>query len=460
MSVVGRVPWVVVGGGVAGLEAARLLGARSPGGLLVEASDRFGGIVRSELWRGGVLDLGPDGWVAAKPQVGALCKELGLEGEVVKPLPSAARLLAYTAQGLTPMPTGLKLTIPTSSAAARRIAAHDRHLARRALLEPLVARKNWEDPLADESIGDFVRRRMGARWAARVSLPILAGIHSGDPDELSVRAAFPQFVEAERRAGSLLRDAFARRRGGEVGTFLSLRGGMQRLVETLAEHASACAELRLREAVHAVEAVGPEDVIVTLASGERVQTSRLVLATGPRGAARLLHGAAPEIAARLAAVPHRSAHVVLLALPSGSLTHALDASGFIALDRRAGGVVAATFLSSKWEGRTAEGHVIVRAFLAGGASFDADSASDDALADRAFEELRPLLGLAAAPTERWVRRFVDATPQPVVGHRARIQEVRERQRIQPWLELVGAGYEGVGLGDALRSTETLAERQR
>ena len=124
-----RVPWLVIGGGISGLEAARRLGACEPGGLLVEASPRFGGIVRSDIWNGAVLDLGPDGWVAAKPQVAALCNELGLADQIVKPLPSASRLLALHGGVLTPMPAGLKLTIPVSPLAARHIAARDGALA-------------------------------------------------------------------------------------------------------------------------------------------------------------------------------------------------------------------------------------------------------------------------------------------------------------------------------------------
>ncbi len=456
MSAARRVPWVVVGGGVSGLVAAWRLGARDPGGLLVEASGRFGGIVRSDLWRGAVVDLGPDGWVAAKPQVGALCKELGLGSSIIEPLPAASSLLALREGALAPMPSGLKLTVPTSPGAVRRIAARDRALARRVLLEPLVRRKRWEEPFEDESIADFVRRRMGRRWAEEVSLPILAGIHSGDPAELSVRAAFPQFVEAERRGGSLLRDAFARRRGGEVATFQSLRGGMQELVEALVRAASASAELRLGEAVRAIDAQGDRARVV-LASGEVVEAARVVVATGPRVASSLLRAPLPELAELLGGVPHRSAHVAVFALPSAGVAHALDASGFIALDRRAGGVVAATFLSSKWAGRAPEGYVLVRAFVAGGAAFDADAATGDAIAARAFAELRPLLGIREEPTSTWVRRFEASTPQPVVGHRERIHRAREVERGLPWLALVGAGYEGVGLGDAVR---TASERTR
>jgi oxygen-dependent protoporphyrinogen oxidase len=439
-----------VGGGISGLVAARRLGAREPGGLLVEASARFGGIVRSDLWRGAVVDLGPDGWVAAKPQVGALCKELGLGDALLAPLPAASSLLALRGGALEPMPSGLKLTIPTSPGAVRRIAARDRALARRVLLEPLVRRRRWEDPLDDESIADFVRRRMGRRWAEEVSLPILAGIHSGDPAELSVRAAFPQLVEAERRGGSLLRDAFARRRGGEVATFQSLRGGMQALVDALAREAAPCAELRLGEAVRAIAREG-DDAHLALSSGEVVATPRVVLATGPRIAASLLARPAPVLAELLAGVPHRSAHVAVFAVPEAALGRALDASGFIALDRRAGGVVAATFLSSKWEGRKPEGHAIVRAFVASGEAFDAESAADGALAARALDELRPILGLRGEPTATWIRRFEAATPQPVVGHRARIGRAHEAARALPWLALAGAGYDGVGLGDAVRT---------
>ena len=108
-------------------------------------------------------------------------------------------------------------------------------------------------------------------------------------------------------------------------------------------------------------------------------------------------------------------------------------------------------MSSKWAGRKAPGHVIVRAFVAPGEAFDADTATDDAVAARALEDLRPLLGIAGDSEKHWVRRFVDATPQPVVGHRARMQHARTMEAELPWLSLIGAGYDGVGLGDAVRS---------
>ena len=446
-----EVPWVVIGGGIAGLEAARLLGISEPGGVLLEATDRFGGIVRSDTWRGAVLDVGPDGWVAAKPQMRALCIELGLGAEVVEPQPAAKKLLARVRNGLEPMPRGLKLTIPTTARAALGIAARDKGMARRVLLEPLVTRKNWGDSHTDESIGDFLRRRMGARWAREVSLPILAGIHSGDPDELSVRAAFPQFVEAEAAGSSLLGQAFARRRAGEAGTFLSLRGGLGQLVNALVEAAAAAGDLRLNDPVRGVEGAGAGRARVELLSGEILDTSRVVVATGPRVGAQLLGAGAPALAAKLEEIPHGSAHVVIYALAEKHVAHTLDASGFIAIDRRAGGVVAASFLSSKWPGRKPEGFVFVRAFLASGTHFDANAATDAELAARGLEELTPLLGLSGNPEKDWVRRFPRATPQPVVGHIARMYSARALQDQHPWLALVGAGYSGVGLGDALRS---------
>ena len=235
---------VIVGGGIAGLTAAYALWKVQVPFTLCEAGEQLGGVIRSESSEGFLLEAGPDSLLAQKPEGLALCRELGL-GPRLQPTNTDERKVYIVRNGrLHALPDGLMLMVPTRilpflasslfSWAGKLRMARDLAIPRR------------RDGV-DESIADFMRRRFGQEALDLLGEPLMAGIHSGDPEKLSMRATFPRFVELEARYGSLVRGMLAARRGRRSApaqaAFYSLKGGLAVLVSALSARLPA-AELR------------------------------------------------------------------------------------------------------------------------------------------------------------------------------------------------------------------------
>src|SRR5205085_3939118 len=222
---------VVIGGGMAGRWAGYELSRRGASFLVFEAAPRAGGVILSEQIDGFTIDAGPDALLTQKPDGITLCEEIGLADRLVATKPPR---LAYIQRGgkLHALPADSVLGIPTRVGPFVRSSLFSWPGKMRMGAELFVSARRDE---ADESIGAFITRRFGREATDYLAEPLLAGIHAGDVDRLSVRSLFPRFVEAERTHGSLLR---AFRRSGSVrlqpdvspkkfdGAFVSLPGGL------------------------------------------------------------------------------------------------------------------------------------------------------------------------------------------------------------------------------------------
>src|SRR5436190_22829684 len=222
---------ILVGGGISGLAAAYELNRRGISFVVMERAPKPGGVIFSETIDGFTIDAGPDSLLIQKPDGIRLCQELGLGDRLVSTLPPR---LAYIQRGgtLHPLPAASVLGIPTRIGPFVRTHLFSWRAKLRMGAEVLVPRRRDG---TDESIGAFMTRRFGREAATYLAEPLLAGIHAGDVDFLSVRALFPRFVEAEAKYGSLLR-AFRHRSGPPAsadGPFRSLPGGLSELVDAL-----------------------------------------------------------------------------------------------------------------------------------------------------------------------------------------------------------------------------------
>ena len=191
----------VIGGGIAGLAAGYELSKRGVSFLVLERAPRAGGVILSESVDGFTIDGGPDALLIQKPEAIALCRELGLGDRLVGTKPPR---IAYIQRGgrLHALPAASVLGIPTQIGPFVRTTLFSWPGKLRMGAELFIPPKRDE---ADESIGAFISRRFGHEAATYLAEPLLAGIHAGDVDRLSVRALFPRLVEAERKHGSLLR---------------------------------------------------------------------------------------------------------------------------------------------------------------------------------------------------------------------------------------------------------------
>jgi protoporphyrinogen/coproporphyrinogen III oxidase len=316
----------------------------------------------------------------------------------------------------------------------------------------------------DESLGAFVRRRLGAEALERVAQPLVAGIYTADPDDLSLTATMPRFLELERRQRSVilgLRRALRQAplpgtSGARWSLFVTVAGGMEELVTTLAVRLPAGAVM-LKQRVTALERVAGGWRVATAAGG-RFEGDRLILATEAHATARLTRYVDPALATLLEQIPYASAATVSLGYRRGDVPHALDGFGFVVPRTEGKALLAGTFSSVKYPGRAPSGHVLIRGFLGGMLNAAMLSEDDDALVARARTELRAALGIEAEPVLVRLHRWPASMPQYQVGHLARVETIERAVRARPGLGLAGGAYRGVGIADCVHSGETAAEQ--
>jgi len=457
---------VVVGGGITGLAAAHhaLELARERRIALeltlVEARERLGGTIATERAGGFLIEAGPDSFLSEKPWALALCRRLALEDRLARTDDRYRKVFVWHAGRLHPLPDGWELLAPTRLAPflSSRLFSWPGKLR---MAFDLVLPRGIAD---DESLGAFVRRRLGREALERVAQPLVAGIYTADPDDLSLTATMPRFAELEKQERSIILGLRrARRRARETGVsgarwslFVSLKEGMEELVAALATRLQPGTVL-LKQRVAGVERRGDRWRVAT-AEGADLDADRVIVATESHAAARMLRYVDPTLATLLAEIPYASSATVTLGYRRADVAHPLDGFGFVVPHAQKRVLLACTFSSVKYAGRAPEGDVLLRAFV-GGALNEAVLELDDApLVMRARAELREALGITAAPALARVFRWPKAMPQYHVGHLARVETIERRAGALPGLDLAGGAYRGVGIADCVRSGEAAAER--
>jgi oxygen-dependent protoporphyrinogen oxidase len=468
---------VVIGGGITGLTACYRLTQQAQAGnlpldvVLLEAGDRLGGVIATRheacpaprSGDGLVLEEGPDCFLATKPWGVELCDELGLSAELTGTTTEHRQSFIVRRGKLVPVPQGFYLMAPGSLWPFVTTRAFSWSGKLRMALDLVLPRRIPED---DESLADFVTRRLGREALERMAQPMVGGIYTADPRRLSMQATMPQFLEMERRHRSLILALRHRQRqasaqqpgvsGARYGLFASFRSGMQTLVDALADRLPA-GTVRLQTPVRSVRR-NPDTQrwIVSPHDGPDLEADALCLALTAPHAARLLSGLDPELAAGLHDIPYASSAVVTLACNRADIAHPLNGMGFVvpAVEQR--NLIACSFSSVKFAGRAPAGKVLLRAFVGGALQQEQALWPDAKLQDVVLQDLRQLLGLTGTPPLCRVSRHSNAMPQYHVGHLARIERLEAAARRWPGLALAGNAYHGVGVPDCIHSGDDAA----
>lgn len=476
----------VVGGGIAGLAAAWELCSSAGTAtrvVVLEAGVALGGKIGSGEIGGRRVDLGPDAFVARRPEAVELCAEVGLASELVHPATSTAYV--WSRGRLRPLPAGLALGVPTRLLPlARSGVLSAAGLARAALdlCRPPVAVRTRRRvhgngaglttaAASDAPIGELVGRRLGREVVERLADPLIGGIHAGDVRSMSAAAVFPPLLEAQRRPGSFMRalrgatpPTAASTSGPEASSapapvFSSVRGGLSVLVDRMAAAlGERGADVRTGSAV---EALGRgERWMIETAEGPPIEADAVVLAVPAPAAAGLVHPHASALAEQLRSIRYAGVVLVTMRFARADVGGILPGSGFLVPRTGGGMVTACTWMSSKWPALARPGDVLVRASLGRDGDDRPLHLDDDAVVQRVVEELTPAMGLRGRPDETVVARFPASFPQYDVGHVAKVAAIERAAASVGGLSLAGAYLQGVGIPACIASGRRAARAAR
>jgi protoporphyrinogen/coproporphyrinogen III oxidase len=438
-----RVDCVVVGGGISGLAAAHELHRLGVSFVLLERATRFGGVIRTEHVDGFVVDAGPDALLTQKRAGITLCEELGVE---LSPARSTRAYIAHHGR-LRALPDAGVFGIPTdwkSFARSRAFSTAGKlRMAGEYFLPPALSN-------GDESIASFMTRRFGREALQRLGEPLLAGIHGGDAERLSMGALFPRFLDLERTDGSVIRGLRRLRRNRSatvpVAPFVSIRGGTETLVQALVTSLPAAS---LRTGAEVTGLQQGREWRVHLTDGTHLDAPAALLATPPREIAALVREVDPKLSALFGRLTDVPLITVALGYRRDAVRHPLAGSGFVVPRREGASVNAVTWVSSKWTERAPADRVLLRASVGGARNPDAASWSTAELLVRINDDVRRYLGVTGEPIFSRVYRMPHAGVQLEVGHLNLIREAEARVHALPGLFISAAGVRGVGIADCV-----------
>ena len=478
---------VVIGGGISGLSAAHhLIELRDEKKLplkvtLLEAGGRGGGGIQTIRQDGFLLETGPDNFITTKPWGVVLCRRIGLTDRLLQTNESNRRALLVHRGRLHPIPEGFLMLAPTRFMPLATSPLFSwRGKLRMAMELFLPARRDNED----ESLASFVTRRLGREAFERAAQPLVSGVYTADPKNLSLRATMPRFLEMEAQHGSVIRAMWreqraaakarrrrsgeTERRGGDSGArysmFVTFDEGLQTLTDALAGRLPE-GTIRLNRGVARIApAPGDAEKVgnrsrwrVVLEDGGSLDADGVILAAPTYGAAEMLKGVDATLAAHLTGIDYASSVVINVAYRQGDLSRPLDGFGFVVPAIEGRSIIACSFSSVKYAGRAPEGYALLRCFAGGAIQPHIYEWDDRRLTEAVRRELRDLLGIEAAPLFTRIHRHPRSMPQYPVGHLGRVAQIQELLARHQGLALAGNAYGGVGIPDCVHSGETAAE---
>lgn len=419
--------------------------------MVLEASARPGGVIQSVEENGYLFELGPQSF-SSTPEMAQLCDELRLTSSVIEAPRGAPRYILVDGK-LTKVPLSPALLTSGLLSWGTKFS----------FLRDVLGKTS--PPEEEESIAAFVRRKFSAELLERLVGPFVSGIYAGDPEQLSLRAAFPKLYEAEKSAGSVIRGGLtldakagkqrANRPKPRPG-LVSFRGGNESFIKALGSAlgpALRCgvevSEVRRVEGRFRVQAQSDR-------GGEELSCDQLVLATPAVTTAKILHGLASVAAAALEKISYAPVAVVSLGYQRGQVGNPLQGFGFLAPRSSGLRTLGCVWNSSLFPSRAPKGHVLLTNFIGGATDPSASTLGEQELAELVHREIAAVLKITRDPTVARVTRYTRAIPQYNLGHLERLKTIQDAIAAIPGLQIIGNYWKGPAIGACVEHSLAVA----
>ena len=467
---------IIIGGGISGLSTAYYLQeevARSKFDLkiiLIEKGNQFGGCIVTDEVDNFIIEGGPDCFLAEKPWALQLCEELGLGDRLLCTNEENRRVFILSRGKLHELPEGFMLMVPTSFTPFLKSSLISLPGKFRMAMDLFLPRKR---SFEEESLAQFVKRRLGNEALEKIAEPLVAGIHAGTPETMSLRSTFPRFIQLEDEYRSLILGMlarrkmaakFTRRRSGPKRTmFMSLVNGMMELTDAIEGRLGEVSLLPNKKAVRVnrMGKAGTRDQSpyeVHLEGGETMEADSLVLATPTYITGELIGEMAGNLSEVVLSIPCVSTATISLVYRGSEIHHPLDGFGFVIPRAEKRKIMASTWTSVKFAHRSRPDSLLLRAFVGGAHNEDLVELDDEKMLEVVQGELMDIMGITAQPFLTRVYRWHKSMPQYTLGHAEKLSRIEENLLHYPGLYLTGCGYRGIGIGDCIHDGKLTAER--
>jgi oxygen-dependent protoporphyrinogen oxidase len=455
----------VIGAGVSGLSAAYRLNQLDPSleVTVFERASQIGGVIATKHREGFMVEQAADNFITTLPDAVDLCDQLGLADDLIRPQQTCRQACVLSHGRLEPIPPGFIVMAPSRiwPFLSSRILSLSGKL--RAAAEFFV-RKRTEN--GDESMESFVCRRFGREMFERLVQPLIGGIYTADPRMLSLSATMPRFIQMEQQYGSVIRGALKLRKRGECkeggarySQFMTLRGGMSRLIESLAAKLPMGSVLSETQ-VLALRPSGDRGWLLRVhgKSSEWRHVDGVIMATPAHISAKLLGSIDKRLAEELQGIGYASCAVVSLGYRKEQIGVPMDTFGFVVplVEKRL--ILSCSYSSVKYEQRAPDNSILLRVFIGGACQSNLMHLSEKQLTELAVRELADLMKIRGEPMMSAVKRHIRSMPQYHLGHLERVAAIESNLLIWRGLQLAGSGLHGVGVPNCIRSGRTAAER--
>ncbi len=462
----------VVGGGLSGLATAVQLRQLLPNVdvTVFESDQRLGGVIDTQRHGELLVDYGADMFATQPSAAMRLCESIGVADRLIEPKLQGRGAMIVHRDRLVHIPDGFVLmratrlasmvTTPLLSIGGKLRLAAERFVPRR-------------DDASDESVADFVRRRLGQEMLDRIVGPLVAGIYTADVERLSMQATMAPILKMEQQYGSLAQATISRRMSGEdsversssgarYGQFRAFPGGMVELIESLRDQLPP-ASIRLHSPIESL--VQAKDGWRLRLHSEHAEMNsgigpfeHVVLATPASVSSKLLQAHSPIATENLAAIETASTAIAVLGIRRRDMARPPEAFGFVvpAIENRR--ILAGSFASEKFDGRASQDDVIARVFMGGALQSQLLQYDDSELVRIATEELNDLVGLRGDPFVKHVVRWNNAMPQYHVGHLQRVSKIEAAVEAVPGIHIAGNSLHGVGIAPVIETAGRVAQK--
>ncbi len=444
---------IVIGGGISGLATAWWLAKAGVDVTVLEKNAEVGGTMKTVRHDGWLIETGPNSALETTPLIQTLCEDTGISDQ--KLYANEAANNRYILRN------GVLHALPMSPAKLLRTRLWSGRAKLRILKEPFVGRATRE-----ESIAEFVERRLGRELLDYAINPFVAGVFAGDPSRLSVRAAFPKLYALEEKYGSLIkgqiRGARERRRRGDIAKdrarLISFTDGMETLPRALARALGD--RVMTRSDVESIAPVGGEFHV----TGHRenkpftLTCGQLIFAVPSYVASRWVRPLDDNLASRLDAIDYPPVAEIYLGYRRDQMGRELDGFGFLVPEKEKRSILGTIWSSVLFPNRAPEDHVALTTFVGGSRQPELAMRSDEPLINLVHAELRAIMGMSGDPVFVRVSRWDRAIPQYALGHLDVMSAIERFESRYPGMMLSGNYRGGISVGDCVIQSRAVADR--